>query len=55
MKYHDNIENTTNLLNAKDFKLNTKDTIYYKVGNFCEKIGLRSVANHCIKKSRLKI
>ncbi|AAU03620.1 T4SS effector phosphatidylinositol 3-Kinase RisK1 [Rickettsia typhi] len=50
LKYHDNIENTTHLLNAKDLKLNSKDTIYYKIGNFCEKIGLRSVANHFIKK-----
>ncbi|KJV99106.1 hypothetical protein RAMDARK_1827 [Rickettsia amblyommatis str. Darkwater] len=28
LKYQDNIENTTNLLNAKSFKLTAKDTIY---------------------------
>ncbi len=50
LKYQDNIENTTNLLNAKSFKLNSKDTIYYKVGNFCEKIGLSNVSNYFMKK-----
>lgn len=50
LKYQNNIKNTTNLLNTKSFKLNSKDSIYYKVGNFCEKIGLRSVSNHFMKK-----
>ncbi|ABV74539.1 hypothetical protein A1C_01045 [Rickettsia akari str. Hartford] len=49
LKYWDNIENTTNLLNAKSFKLNVKDTTYYKVGNFCEKIGLSNIANYCMR------
>ena len=50
LKYQDNIENTTNLLNAKSFKLNSKDTIYYKVGNFCKKIGLSNISNYFMKK-----
>ncbi len=49
LKYQDNIENTTNLLNAKSFKLNSKDTIYYKVGIFCEKRGLPSISNYFMK------
>ncbi|MFY9589766.1 T4SS effector phosphatidylinositol 3-Kinase RisK1 [Rickettsia endosymbiont of Halotydeus destructor] len=48
--YKRNIKETTKLINLATPNLTGKDKIYYKVANFCRKIGLPNISNYFVEK-----
>ncbi len=48
--YKKNIEDTTKLINLTTPDLIGKDKVYYKMANFCKKIGLSNISNYFVEK-----